>query len=62
MADRRVEVTIMQYTKYVYWDGDKVIATERIEDDHTYDIWVTRPPTEDELADYYGINPEETNE
>lgn len=50
---KRVEEVIMQYTEYVYWDGGEVVATERMEDDHAYDIRGTREPTEDELADYY---------
>ena len=50
---KRVEEVIMQYTEICYWDGDEVVATERMEDDHSYDIRATREPTEDELADYY---------
>ena len=53
MSEKRVEETIMQYTEYVYWDGDEVVATERKEDDSSYDIRSTREPTEEELADYY---------
>lgn len=53
MSEKRVEETIMQYTEYVYWDGDEVVATERMEDDSSYDIRSTREPTEEELADYY---------
>lgn len=53
MSDRRVEETIMQYTEYVFWEGDEVIATERMDDDHSYDIRSTREPTPDEISDYY---------
>lgn len=38
MSDRRVEETVMQYTEYVFWEGDEVIATERMDDDHSYCI------------------------
>lgn len=48
----------MQYTEFVYWDGDTVVATERMCDDHAYDIRSTREPTDDELADYYDENGE----
>ncbi|ALJ22068.1 hypothetical protein [Microbacterium sp. No. 7] len=51
---KRVEETIMQYTEYVYWDGDEVVATERMEDDSAYDVRSTREPTSDEITDYYG--------
>ncbi|ALJ19550.1 hypothetical protein [Microbacterium sp. No. 7] len=57
-STRRVEETIMQYTEFVYWDGDTVVATERMCDDHAYDIRSTREPTDDELADYYDENGE----
>ena len=53
MSEKRVEETIMQYTEYVYWDGDEIVATERKEDDHSYDIQATREPTQEELSDYY---------
>ena len=53
MSEKRVEETIMQYTEYVFWDGDEVVATERMEDDHSYDIRSTREPNERELIDYY---------
>lgn len=53
MSEKRVEETIMQYTEYVYWDGNVVVATERMEDDRSYDIQSTREPTEDELSYYY---------
>lgn len=53
MSERRVEETAMQYTEYVYWEGDEVVATERMEDDHSYDVLVIRDPTPGELADYY---------
>lgn len=53
MSERRVEETIMQYTELVYWEGDEVVATERMEDDHAYDIRDTREPTEQEIQDYY---------
>lgn len=58
MSDRRVEETIMQYTEYVYWDGDAVVATERMHDDHSYDVRETREPTSDELVDYYDEEPQ----
>lgn len=44
----------MQYTEYVYWDGDEVMATERMHDDHAYGVLETREPTETEINDYYG--------
>ncbi len=53
MSEKRVEETIMQYTEYVYWDGDEIVATERKEDDSSYDIQETREPTQEELSDYY---------
>ena len=53
MSVKRVEETIMQYTEYVYWDGDEVVATERMEDDSSYDVRSTREPTQEELSDYY---------
>lgn len=53
MSEKRVEETIMQYTEYVYWDGDEIVATERKEDDSSYDIQETREPTPEELSDYY---------
>lgn len=53
MTERRVEETTMQYTEYVYWDGDEVVATVRMDDDHSYDIRSTRVPTDDELSDYF---------
>ena len=31
--------------EYVYWDGDEVVATERMEDDSSYDVRSTREPT-----------------
>jgi len=54
MSEKRVKETIMQYTEYVYWDGDEVVATERMDDDHSYDIRATREPTEQEMDYYYG--------
>lgn len=56
MSERRVEETIMQYTEYVYWEGDEVVATERMEDDCSYDVRSTREPTDGEIADYYEGN------
>lgn len=53
MTERRVEETIMQYTELVYWEGDEVVGTERMYDDHDYDIQETRDPTEDEIEAYY---------
>ena len=53
MSVKRVEETIMQYTEYVYWDGDEVVATERMEDDSSYDVRSAREPTQEELSDYY---------
>ena len=50
---KRVEEVIMQYTEIFYWDGDEVVGSERMDDDHSYDIRATREPTVGELADYY---------
>lgn len=44
----------MQYAEFAYWDGDTVVATERMEDDHSYDVLSKREPTDSELTDYYG--------
>lgn len=53
MSERRVEETIMQYTEIVFWEGDEVVATERMDDDHSFDIRETRQPTAQELSAYY---------
>lgn len=44
----------MQYTERVYWEGDEVVASERMDDDHDVDSRGTRPPTDQEIQDYYG--------
>lgn len=57
---KRVEEIIMQYTELVYWDGEEVIESVRMDDDHSYDSRGFRDPDEQELSDYYRVDVENT--